>query len=296
MQQDDHWIDGYLDYLKAERGLSLKTIEAYAADLMRFRVHLRRGNCSLAAADTGGISGFLVETSRSGLRARSQARLLSSLRGLFKYLVSEQLIARDPTELIDAPQIRAKLPSLLGRDEVVRLLMAPDRDKPRGLRDAAMLHAMYAAGLRVSELVQLRIGDLDLEQGLVVAFGKGGKRRVIPLGELARESIGAYLQRVRPRWAALGENAVFVTSRGKRMSRQGFWKLVKAYARGAGIDKEISPHCLRHSFATHLLQGGADLRVVQTMLGHTDISTTQVYTHVSGAHLRAMHARYHPRG
>ncbi len=296
MQQDDHWIDGYLDHLKAERGLSLKTVEAYAADLNRFRAFLRRANRSLAAADTGAISGFLVEASRSGLRARSQARLLSSLRGLFKYLVGEQLITGDPTELIDAPRVRNKLPSLLGREEVILLLQAPDRGKPRGLRDAAMLHAMYAAGLRVSELVRLELGDLDLNQGLVVAFGKGGKRRLVPLGELAQESIAAYLQRVRPGWAAAGEKAVFVTSRGRRMTRQGFWKLVKAYARGAGIDKEISPHALRHSFATHLLQGGADLRVVQTLLGHADISTTQVYTHVSGAHLRSMHSRYHPRG
>jgi len=296
MQQDDHWIDGYLDHLKAERGLSLKTVEAYASDLMRFRAYLRRGNRSLAGVGTGEISGFLVESSRSCLRARSQARLLSSLRGLFKYLVGEQLISGDPTELIDPPRVRNKLPTLLGRDEVVRLLSAPDRGKPRGLRDAAMLHSMYAAGLRVSELVRLDLGDLDLEQALVVAFGKGGKRRVVPLGELARDLVGAYLQSVRPEWAVPGEKAVFVTARGRPMTRQGFWKLVKAYARGAGIAKEISPHALRHSFATHLLQGGADLRVVQTLLGHADISTTQVYTHVSGEHLRAMHARYHPRG
>lgn len=296
MQQDDHWIDGYFDHLKAERGLSLKTVSAYAADLNRFRAYLERQKRSLAGVDTGAVSGFLVEASRSGLRARSQARLLSSLRGLFKYLVGEQLIGRDPTELIDAPRVRNKLPGLLGREEVNRLLAAPSLAKPRGIRDAAMLHAMYATGLRVSELVQLELGDLDLAQGFVAAFGKGSKRRVVPLGELARESITVYLQRVRPRWAGLGEKTVFVTSRGRRMTRQGFWKLIKAYARGAGIERDISPHVLRHSFATHLLQGGADLRVVQTMLGHADIATTQIYTHVSGEHLRAMHARYHPRG
>jgi integrase/recombinase XerD len=296
MSSTELWTDAYLEHLKVERGLGAKTIEAYSSDLMRFLADLETRHRTLADLDAGCISGALVELSRSGLCARSQARFLSSLRGLFKYLIDEQLIARNPMELIESPRLNRKLPALLSRDDMLRLLAAPNRHNPRGVRDAAMLHTMYAAGLRVSELVQLQLADLDLKAGFLTAFGKGRKRRLVPLGEPARDAIDTYLKQVRGRWARPDERYVFVTSRGKRMTRQGFWKLIRGYARDAGIAKEISPHTLRHSFATHLLLGGADLRVVQTLLGHADITTTQIYTHVTGEHLKSMHERFHPRG
>jgi integrase/recombinase XerD len=221
---------------------------------------------------------------------------LSAIRGFFRFLVQEDRHNGDPTELLEGPRLLRKLPDVLNRDEILRLLQAPAGDKPNRVRDRAMLHTMYAAGLRVSELVELDLGDVNLAEGFLSAFGKGKKRRIVPIGEHARVAIAQYLAEVRPKWARPASRACFVTARGKSMTRQGFWSIVKKYARAAGITKQISPHKLRHSFATHLLEGGADLRSVQTMLGHVDISTTQIYTHVSGEHLRKMHERYHPRG
>lgn len=292
----DLWLDAYLDHLKVERGLGAATIQAYAGDLQRFAAFVEASGRSLDALDATMVPAFLVQLAEEGLSARSQARVLSALRGFFRYLRAERLIARDPSELVDAPRLARKLPHVLTRDEVLHLLAAPDVRTPRGTRDAAMLHTMYAAGLRVSELVTLELGDLELQEGYLAAFGKGGKRRIVPLGDAARDAIEDYLHHVRGRWAAAGERAVFVTARGKGMTRQAFWKNVRRYAAVAGIRKPISPHKLRHSFATHLLSGGADLRAVQTMLGHADITTTQIYTHVTGEHLQNMHHRYHPRG
>ncbi len=290
------WIDAYLDHLKVERGLSPLTVEAYASDLSALAGYLHSQNKSLQEVDAGSISGALVALSGRGISARSQARFLSAVRGLFRYLLAEQVIRRDPTELVGGPRLGQKLPGLLSREEVQALLAAPDPSKPRGIRDMAMLHTMYAAGLRVSELVALQLGDVDLAGGYLAALGKGRKRRLVPLAALACDSIQVYLERVRSRWARPGRTQVFLTSRGEPLTRQGFWKLVRRYARAAGIARDISPHALRHSFATHLLQGGADLRVVQTMLGHADIATTQIYTHVSGEDLKSMHLRFHPRG
>jgi len=230
------------------------------------------------------------------LGARTQARALSSLRGFFRFLVREGRQPLDPTELLEGPRLMRKLPGLLNREEVVRLLNAPSGTKPNRIRDRAMLHTMYAAGLRVTELTELDLSDLNLEEGFISALGKGNKRRIVPIGAHARAALVEYLSSVRPKWARPASRACFVTARGKAMTRQGFWKLIKRYATAAGISKPISPHKLRHSFATHLLDGGADLRSVQTMLGHADISTTQIYTHVTGDHLRKMHERYHPRG
>ncbi|MGD8861521.1 MAG: site-specific tyrosine recombinase XerD [Myxococcales bacterium] len=294
--RDDGWVDLYLDHLRAERGLSPHTVSAYATDLRRLLGHLDESGQDLASADVGTVSSLLLAASREGLGARSQARLLSSLRGLFRFLRSERLLEGDATELLDSPRLQRKLPSLLTRDEMLRLLEAPDPGHPRGIRDVAMLHVMYAAGLRVSELVGLSLGDLDLRGGYLAAFGKGRKRRLVPIGRPACTAVERYLSEVRGRWARGSEPALFLTHHGRPMSRQGFWKAVRRYAAAAGITKRITPHMLRHSFATHLLQGGADLRTVQTMLGHADISTTQIYTHVTGDHLRAVHGRYHPRG
>jgi integrase/recombinase XerD len=292
----DLLIDEWVAHLEVERGLSPKTVAAYSADLAKFFRYLDETKVTLMEVDDVVISGFLVSVSRAGIGARSQARYLSALAGFFGYLVAERRLPKDPTELVDGPRLHTKLPQVLSRDEVLRLLEAPAGDDPKRVRDRAMLHTMYAAGLRVSELVSLGLSDLNLETGFVSAFGKGGKRRIVPLGEVARAHIERYLAEVRPRFASPAERAVFLTSRRKPMTRQAFWKLVKGYAVAAGITKPISPHKLRHSFATHLLLGGADLRVVQTMLGHADISTTQVYTHIGSEHLRTSHERYHPRG
>lgn len=292
----DRWIDAYLDHLRVERGLGRLTIEAYAADLARYVELLGRRACTLEAADVGAVSGVLVDLTAAGLSARSQARFLSSLRGLYKYLIQEGLLQASPLDLVEAPRLARKLPHLLSRDEVLRLLAAPDMSVLRGIRDAAMLHTLYAAGLRVSELVELGLSDIDLRSGLVTAFGKGRKRRLVPLGEFAHESLRHYLERVRGQWALPNTRRLFVTTRGSGMTRQAFWKLLKRYSRAVGIQKNVTPHMLRHSFATHMLEGGADLRVVQTLLGHADITTTQIYTHVSAERLRTMHERYHPRG
>lgn len=291
----DLLIDAYLTHLKVERGLGRASVSAYAADLAGLASFLEREAIALGEVDPASVSAWLLELSRRGLSARSQARHLSAVRGLFKWLLSEREIKRDPTELVDPPKLLRKLPSVLTREEVAALLAMPGAADRRARRDSAMLYTMYAAGLRVSELVTMQLGDLNLESGFVQVLGKGDKRRVVPLGAPARKRIEAWLAD-RGAWARPTESALFVTSRGGPMTRQGFWKLIKRYAAAAGIMKAISPHKLRHSFATHLLLGGADLRAVQTMLGHADIGTTQIYTHVTGDHLGRMHERYHPRG
>lgn len=289
-------VDLYLAHLKVERGLSAATVEAYARDLSEFARYLEDAGRPIDALSGGDVAGFLVRISERGLSARSQKRVLSSLRGLFKFLLREKHLTVDPTELLDAPKVGRRLPQVLSRREVLALLEAPPLGEPRGLRDSAMLHVMYACGLRVSELVGLERFDVNLEAGFVSAFGKGGKRRIVPMGEVAQLLLQTWLRQGRGAWANPNESAVFVTERGTRMTRQGFFKIVRKYAVAAGITKPISPHKLRHSFATHLLLGGADLRSVQTMLGHADISTTQVYTHVTGEHVTRMHETYHPRG
>ncbi len=290
------WVDDYVEHLKVERGLSANTQEAYAHDLREFVSHLVEQGHDASRLSSEQITDFLYALTSRGVGARSQARYLSALRGLCKYLRAEGHVELDPTELVDAPRKRAKLPVVLTRDEVERLLAAPQPEDKAGLRDRAMLYTMYASGLRVSELVGLRREEVMLDRGLVLARGKGNKQRLVPLGDAAVQWIERYLTEVRPEWAKEGESCLFVTSRGTSMTRQAFWKNLRRYAIGAGILKDISPHKLRHSFATHLLEGGADLRAVQTMLGHADISTTQVYTHVMTDRLRSVHSRYHPRG
>jgi len=292
----DGALDDYIQHLRVERGLSKHTVDAYARDLVRFGARLADEEASLDEVDEGRVAGYLVTLSHDGLSARTQARALSAIRGFFRFLVQEGRQQLDPTELLEAPRLLRKLPDILNRDEVLRLLNAPTGSKPNRIRDRAMLHTMYAAGLRVSELIELDLADVNLEEGFVSALGKGNKRRIVPIGAHARAAMAEYFTEVRPKWARPASRACFVTARGKAMTRQSFWSLVKKYARATGITKPISPHKLRHSFATHLLAGGADLRSVQTMLGHADISTTQIYTHVTGDHLRKMLERYHPRG
>ncbi|MGB8331815.1 MAG: site-specific tyrosine recombinase XerD [Polyangiales bacterium] len=292
----DGALDDYIQHLRVERGLSKHTVEAYAHDLGSFGVWLGDALASLDEVDETRVASYLVTLSQERLSARTQARALSAIRGFFRFLVQEGRHACDPTELLEGPRLLRQLPDILNHEEVVRLLVAPTGRKPNRVRDRAMLQTMYAAGLRVSELIELDLADVNLEEGFVSALGKGNKRRIVPIGAHARTAIAEYLAEVRPKWARPASRACFVTARGNAMTRQSFWILVKRYARAVGITKPISPHKLRHSFATHLLHGGADLRSVQTMLGHADIATTQIYTHVSGDRLKDMHQRYHPRG
>jgi integrase/recombinase XerD len=290
------WVDDYLEHLKVERALARNSVEAYAHDLREFVGHLSSQGTPLPEVQVEHVADFVALLATRGVGARSQARYLSAIRGLFRYLRSCRVVANDPSELLDSPRRRHGLPVVLNADEVERLLAAPDVAQPRGVRDAAMLFTMYASGLRVTELVSLRVTDVLGERGLLSVTGKGGKQRLVPIGDAALARITRYLGEVRVAWAKSSEARLFVTARGTGMTRQSFWLLVRRYVAEAGICKPISPHKLRHSFATHLLEGGADLRAVQYMLGHADISTTQVYTHVMGARLRQVHQRYHPRG
>ena len=289
-------IDLYLAHLKVERGLARRTIAAYARDIASFADHVERRGLDAAGIDHEAVTGHLTSLSRRGISRRSQARALSSLRGLFRFAVRDKHLPADPTAEAVSPKHRRKLPVVLSVDDIDRLLSAPDITTPLGMRDATMLHTMYAAGLRVSELVGLRMSDLDLEAGFVAVSGKGDKRRLVPLGEWAVALLETYLTKTRPRWAGPSETAVFLSQKRGPLSRQAFWMIVKKHAAKAEISSKLSPHKLRHSFATHLLDHGADLRSVQAMLGHVDISTTQIYTHVTSARLVEVVRERHPRG
>ena len=294
----DELVDQYLNYLLVEKGLAKRTLESYSRDIARYQSFLLdNGVKNVSESDTTLILRHLITLRDSGLGARSRARHLVTLRGFYRFLVQENVITSDPTRLVDLPKVSLKLPDVLSVEEVKHLLTAPDPKVPLGARDAAMIELLYAAGLRVSELVNLKLQDINLEAGYVRVWGKGSKERVVPIGNYARQTLEVYLKTSRK---TLLKNFVssylFVARAGKPMTRQGFWKLLRRYAHAAGLVKKITPHSLRHSFATHLLEGGADLRAVQVMLGHVDISTTQIYTHVAKAHLKEIHAKYHPRG
>jgi integrase/recombinase XerD len=293
----DQAIQQFLDHLRVERELTPATVEAYGRDLAGFaQFAAARKTPRADGVRAMDVLDFLVHLNERKLAARSQARRLVALRQLFRFLKAERLIAVDPTEDIDLPRFGRKLPDYLTVDEVDRLLVAPDRRTTRGLRDAAMIEVLYATGLRVSELVKLRLRDLNFDAGYLMATGKGRKERLVPDGEAALQAVRTYVDGARGTFA--GSRAVdtlFLTHHGRAMTRQGFWKLLGRYARAAGIRKRISPHKLRHSFATHLVERGADLRAVQAMLGHADIGTTEIYTHVSRGHLRAVYDRFHPR-
>jgi integrase/recombinase XerD len=299
----DGLVEAYLNHLRVERALSPRTLEAYGRDLSKLSSFAEEAGIDRAdAIDLGTVSGWLGKLAQDGLSARSAARHLSAVRGLMKFLMREGALSADPTELSARPRFGRRLPRTLSEAEVLRLLEAPDTTSLRGLRDRAMLSVAYAAGLRVSELVNLTPGDVDLKRGIVSAFGKGDKRRLVPLGQLTLDHLQAYLavrDELGSRCASAARKTVaavlFPSPRGGALTRQGFWKIVGAYARGIGLRGRVYPHQLRHSFATHLLTGGADLRSVQTMLGHASIATTEIYTHVSGDHVRNAHRRSHPR-
>lgn len=293
----DTACDLFLDHLKVERNLSPNTLDGYGRDLLELRRFLAaRGTEQIDAVTRADLTDYLLELAERGLKARSRARALVAVRGLFRYMVAEKTLDADPTETIESPRIGRRLPSVLGLDDVEALLAAPKPDTPRGLRDSAMLATLYATGLRVSELISLGVGDLSLNSGYLRAFGKGRKQRLVPLGDLAAQRLTAYINDGRPALVKdESEPGLFLSRRGRTMSRQAFWKLLRRYAIAAGITAPISPHKLRHSFATHLIERGADLRAVQAMLGHADISTTQIYTHVSRARLLELYRNHHPR-
>jgi integrase/recombinase XerD len=290
-------IERFLDALWMERGLSENTLAAYRNDLKGFALWLGGHQRSLGAAHRQHLLDYLAERVGAGVKPRTTARLLSSLRRFYRYLIREGRLTDDPSARIDTPRIGRPLPDSLSEAEVEVLLAAPDTGEPLGLRDRAMLELLYACGLRVSELVNVGTEQVNLTQGVVRLMGKGNKERLVPLGEEAAAWLQRYINEGRPGLAAAaGARQLFITRRGKGMTRQAFWYRLKYYAVKSGINKKLSPHSLRHAFATHLLNHGADLRVVQMLLGHSDLSTTQIYTHVARERLKELHAQHHPRG
>lgn len=287
---NQEWLDQFLAYLRIERGLSANTLASYEHDLALYFEHL--GSTSVLRAKPSDVSGFLRFLYSRGLKPRSAGRALAAVRGLHRFLLLEKATEENPTAVVEAPRAFVPLPHFLTVDEVERLLKAPDPANPNGLRDRAMIEVLYATGLRVSELVGLRLDGVNLDAGFVRCIGKGSKERVVPLGASARDAVRTYLQSARGLHAS---EVLFLTSRGVPLSRVEFWRILKEYAAKAGIRKSISPHVLRHSFATHLLERGADLRAVQMMLGHSEISTTQIYTHVIRERLKQIYKSFHPR-
>ena len=287
---NDEWVDRFTQYLRIEKGLAANTLNAYGRDLGLYLRYLD-GRDALRVGPVE-VAGFLTFLYAGGLKARSAARAMSAVRGLYRFLVLEGARSENPTATIDVPKSWAPLPRFLSFGEVERLLAAPDTSRPMGLRDRAMLEVLYATGLRVSELVSLRTDSIDLENGFVRPVGKGDKERIVPLGEAAARAVRAYLERGRPKKAG---GRLFLNYRRQALTRAGFWLILRGHGRRAGIQKKIAPHMLRHSFATHLLERGADLRSVQMMLGHADISTTQIYTHVIRERLKQVYTSHHPR-
>ena len=294
-------LEDYLEHLAVERGLSVNTLAAYRRDLVALRDHLHEAGVEEVKAVHGRhLLGWLSSLAASKVSARTQARKQVAMRGFFRWLREEGSIEADPAQGLRLPKATRKLPELLSRREVVAIIEAPGVDTALGLRDTAMLEMMYGTGARVSELVGLRLDQLHLDQGLVLLYGKGNKQRMVPLGDCALVATMAWLESGRPTFAAEAKGRVdrvhvFLNRRGRPLTRQGFFARTRQHALRAGITRPVSPHKLRHSFATHLLEGGADLRAVQALLGHADISTTQIYTHLSSQHLRAAYDEHHPR-
>ena len=285
----------FLDYLAVEKGLARNSLAAYRTDLRHFGLWLAKRQIAIEDVERVHIVRYFQALRTAGISARSVARALAAIRGLFRFLVSERHLKTDPTENIENPKLWSSLPKSLQPAEVEALLGAPDVSTSAGLRDRAMIELLYATGLRVSELIRVRLDDLVMDAGFLRTMGKGSKERIVPFGDTARDAILEYLDRGRPAFEKRADPHVFLSNRGRPMSRQSFWMKIVKYARVAGIRSHISPHVLRHSFATHLLENGADLRSVQMMLGHSDISTTQIYTHVSRARLQKLYETYHPR-
>ncbi|MDQ0339157.1 integrase/recombinase XerD [Caldalkalibacillus uzonensis] len=290
-------LDAFLHYLLVEKGLSANTIDSYRRDLTRFLSSLTKQSC-LTPGDVKRehILSFLLELRKEGKADATINRHLSAIRTFFRFLIHDEKCAYDPSAHIETPKMEKKLPQVLSVSEVERLLQAPSSSTPFGQRDQAMLEVLYATGIRVSELISLRLDDVHLQMGFIKCMGKGSKERIIPLGQEAVNALAHYINNGRRKLdKSKREKVLFLNHHGKPLSRQGFWKIIKKYAAQAGIKKEITPHTLRHSFATHLLENGADLRAVQEMLGHADISTTQIYTHVTKVRLKDVYSQAHPR-
>jgi len=287
----------FSNHLLLERGLSVNTLEAYNRDLTRYLDFIEKRGLRPEDVKQDEVIAFIQLLREEGLRPRSIARHLASVKAFHRFLVSEGITGESPASGIRAQRRIMALPDVLSLEEVGRLLDQPDIRRPIGLRDRAMLELLYATGLRVSELIALSINDCNFIMGCIVTMGKGKKERLVPMGEVAQEYLKAYISSARSRWTeGSSQTTLFINRKGKGLTRQGFWKIIKKYSKMAGIQKKISPHTLRHSFATHLLEGGADLRSIQVLLGHADISTTQIYTHVARRKLKEIHERFHPRG
>lgn len=294
--QEQHTIDAFLDALWMEKGVSENTLSSYRRDLRAFAQWLQTQNQALLMNTAEHIQRYLAVLSEEGKSSRSIARLLSCLRGFYRYQVRENRLSVDPVALIESPNLGRPLPKSLTENDVERLLQAPLTDEAVGLRDRTMLEVLYACGLRVTELVSLTLPQVNLRQGVVRVTGKGGKDRLVPMGEVAAQWLTRYMNEARPQLLRAQSDVLFPSTRGQQMTRQTFWHRIKHWATVAGIDKPLSPHTLRHAFATHLINHGADLRVVQLLLGHSDLSTTQIYTHVAQERMKSLHAEHHPRG
>lgn len=299
MENAQFALEDYIHFLKIERQLAENTITSYRRDLTDYIEFIDSSKMkSIDAVTRQSIIAYLQVMNDEGKSARTVSRHISSIRSFHQFLLREKVTTNDPTVHIELPKIEQKLPRILSLDEVGKLIDAPDQSKPQGVRDVALLEMLYGTGMRVSELINLDLDNIHLTMGFVRVFGKGGKERIIPLGNKAIEACTKYVNEVRPKFLAKltgSQDALFVNMRGGRLTRQGCWKLLKAHALGVNIQKKMTPHILRHSFATHLIENGADLRAVQEMLGHADISTTQIYTHVSRTRLKEVYVKFHPR-
>jgi integrase/recombinase XerD len=292
-------LKSYLEFLQLEKNAATNTIESYSLDLGRYVQYLEAQRVtSLEGIKSRHVTSFLAMLREIGLSARSISRGFSAIKSFHKFLVADGVTAQNPTENIDSPKRSRTLPDVLNQDEIDAILRQPNTAEVLGTRDKAILEVLYATGLRVSELVSLTQSNVNLSEGIVRVFGKGSKERLVPIGRVAQKWVTAYLSSARQALAAkgTGRDALFLNARGKPLTRMSVWNIVRRYTRAAGIDKEVHPHTFRHSFATHLLEGGADLRAVQEMLGHADISTTQIYTHIDREYLKEVHKTFHPRG
>jgi len=297
MSNDIKFIEKYTNSLWLEKGLSNNTVVSYASDLSQLSEYLLQRNLSIDSAQPGDLMSFLADRSQRGVKPSSLARSLSSIKGFYQYMVRENHVEANPASLIDAPKQGRPIPKSLTEADVEALLAAPNVGTDLGLRDRAMLELLYACGLRVSELVELDMSQLNVSAGVVKVFGKGSKERLVPIGEIAQNWLQKYIKQARPQLLkAEASGVLFPSNRGQHMTRQTFWHRIKQHGLTAGIQKPLSPHVIRHAFATHLLNHGADLRVIQMLLGHSDLSTTQIYTHVATQRLQNLHSQHHPRG
>lgn len=290
-------VNDFINYLSVERGLAKNTLESYQFDLEQYRQYCQQQKINPLSDDGAkAVMGFLLKLKREGRKPSTISRRLAALKAFYRFLVNEGQIPKDPTANLESPRLGQRLPKVLTSAEVDILLAQPRVGEPTGIRDKAMLELLYATGIRVSELVSLNIDQVNLEQGYVRCFGKGSKERIVPLGSMASRYISEYIIRGRAKLTkGKTDDALFVNQHGRRLTRQGFWKIIKKYSVMGNINKDITPHTMRHSFATHLLENGADLRSVQEMLGHADITTTQVYTHLTRGKLKEIYQRTHPR-